>query len=293
MASDLPVNKRRVWVWADSHNGLVVDGKDCSDWADRAAREFLRNVGSPDYALVLGDVSHAYKEEQFRRYARLRARSGIERWYEIVGNHDFHATETGLYQRIVREEARYVLLDGNLCWVFVSAERGRAAGILRAPTRRWLKQVVARHQDKNLVVCSHQLVVNTVRRTHPVRDFECVLNPREWVSDLRRHYRVDAWLGAHEHGGRRTRDQVARKGRTTFINVASFTHAYHTEACNSYLFEMRAGEREIRARCRDHDRGKFIGPFAARIPLPYPLEFDAQPRIVDLGPGLRTARAAT
>ena len=279
---DLPVDRRSVWAWADSHNGQVVDGKDGGRWAELSADEMFRNVGRPDYVLVLGDVSHAYKENQFRRYARLRRKSSIARWYEIIGNHDFHGTETGLYQKIVRPEARYVVLDGSLCWVFVSAERGRAAGILRAPTRRWLEKVVAKHQDKNLIICSHQLVANTVRRTHPTRDFECVLNPRHWVSGLRRRYRIDAWLGAHEHGLPRTPDMVKRRGRTTFFNVASFSHSYGTQACNSYLFEMRAGKREIVARCRDHDQARFVPELGTRIPLPFPLRFDAQPQIVDV-----------
>ncbi len=279
---DLPTDRRQVWIWADSHNGKKWDGKDGGLWAERSTDELLRHVGTPDYALVLGDVSHAYRESEFRRYARLRRTSGIARWYEIVGNHDFHGTESGLYQKIVRREFHYVLLDGNLCWIFVSAERGRAAGILRAPTRRWLKQAVAKHQDKNLIVCSHQLVVNTVRQTHPRINFECVLNPRRWVSSLRRSYRIDAWLGGHEHGPKRSKDQVKRKGRTTFFNVASFSHAYHTEACNSFVFEMSIGGKEIRALCRDHDVGAYVEEFETRVPLPYPLKFDPQPRIVEV-----------
>jgi hypothetical protein len=284
---DLSTRHRRVWVWADSHNGQTVDGKDGGRWAELATQEMLERVGPADYVLILGDVSHAYKEAHFRRYARLRRRSGIPRWYEIVGNHDFHGTETGLYQRIVRREFRYVVLDGNLCWVFVSAERGRAAGILRAPTRRWLKEVVRKYQDKNLIVCSHQLVANTVRRTHPRKDFECILNPRQWVSNLRRHYRIDAWLGGHEHGPPRDERMALRKGRTTFINVASFSHSYGTEACNSFWLEMKAGGREIAARCRDHDAGRFVDAFGTRISLPFPLRLGRQPALVDVGPGSR------
>jgi len=283
-APDLSTGRRTAWAWADTHAGKDWDGVDGGVWARRSMREMIRNVGRPDYVLQLGDVTHAYKDAEFQEYARLRDRSGIGRWYEIVGNHDFHGTESGLYQKYIGKPHRYVVLDGNVAWVFVSAERGRAAGILRAPTRRWLRNVVAKYQDRNLILCSHQLVVNTVRRTHPEQDFEAVLNPRRWVSELRRHYRIDAWLAAHEHGPRRTRDQVARKGRTTFINVASFSHAYHTEACNSYLLVMRAGARELWARCRDHDRRKFIGAFSAHIPLPFPVELSARPEIVDIGP---------
>ncbi|MFW6158750.1 MAG: metallophosphoesterase family protein [Planctomycetota bacterium] len=279
---DLSIRRRTVWAWGDSHNGRVVDGTDGAEWAEWSTRELIEHVGRPDYVVQLGDVAHGYQADQFRQYAELRRASGIPRWYEIIGNHDYHGTESGVYQRYVGRERHYVMVDGNLCWVFVSAERGRALGIIRAATRRWLRTVLAEHQDRNVIVCTHQVVANTVRRSTPTTDEinYRLLTPIRWVSELRRHSRIDLWLFAHEHGPPRTPDQFVRAGRTTFANVASISHIYHTEACNSFWLEMRAGAREIVCRCRDHDRERFVPALGGTAPLPFPVELSPQPRII-------------
>jgi hypothetical protein len=273
---------RSVWVWADAHGGLEVDGRDAAEWAELALAELLDNVGRPDYVLELGDVAHAYKEEQFRRYARMRDTSGIPLWFQIVGNHDFHGTENGLYQKYVGWERDYVLVDGNLAWVMVSAERGRACGILHAPTRRWLKRVLGAYRDRNIVLCSHQVPAHTLRRSHPAKNIERILTPVPWVSDLRRHCRVDGWLCGHEHGPPRDGRQAVRVGRTTFINVASISKAYHTKASVSFVLEMREGERVIHARCRNHDERRFVADFSIDIPIPFPLRLGEVPVIRDV-----------
>jgi len=279
---DLPAQRRQIWVWSDSHIGRMVDGKDGGEWAGLSVRDLLANVGTPDYALVLGDITHGGKLEAFQTYATLRNQSGIARWYELVGNHDYKGIETGLYPKYVRPEERYVLCDGNLVWIFLSAERGRAAGILNEPTRAWLPKVLAKHQDKNIVVCSHQVIAHTVRYSDPQADFETVLHPTDWIAELLKTYRVDLWLCGHEHGPKRDRNQIRRVGHTTFINIASLSHLYGTQACNSFVLEMTAGDKEIAARCRHHDREQYIERFSVRVPLPRPLTFASQPRIIDV-----------
>ena len=287
---DLLTRRRRVWVWADTHIGLGKDGKDGGEWAELSIREMQKNLAAPDYTLVLGDITHRYRPEEFREYARLREFSGWPRWYELVGNHDFNGTTSGEYWRHVRREERYVLLDGNVAWILVSAERGKSDGILRPPTRAWLKKVVAKHQDKNVIVCTHQLVENTLRDS----DHDgAVIYPDDWIKQLLKDHRIDVWLCGHEHAGRRDRRQIRKIGRTLFVNVASLSHAYHTRACNSFLFEMNAGERAFDARCRHHDLEKYVPTLSTRVELAYAMRFDTRPRIVDvLPPSAYDPRAA-
>jgi predicted MPP superfamily phosphohydrolase len=278
---DLPVHERRVWLWADSHNGLPKGGKDGAQWAELSLREMQKNLPPPDYTLVLGDITHRYKPEEFRAYHRLRAMSGWPRWYELAGNHDFNGTTSGDYQRYVRSEERYVLVDGNLAWIFVSAERGMSDGIVRPPTRRWLPEVLAKHQDKNVIVCTHQLVEDTLRDS----DHDgAVLHPTEWIAQLLKDHRIDVWLCGHEHGPKRDRRQIRRIGRTMFINVASLSHAYGTQACNSFMFRMTAGTRRVEALCRHHDRERYVPRLGTEFELPHPVRFQRQPEIVDVLP---------
>jgi len=278
---DLAVDTRRVWAWADTHIGMQKDGKDGAEWGELSIREMQKNLAPPDYTLVLGDITHWYKREQFREYARLRELSRWPRWYELVGNHDFNGTTSGDYWRHVRREERYVLLDGNLAWIMVSSERGKSDGIVRPPTRAWLPKVLAKYQDRNVIVCTHQLVENTLRHT----DHDgAVIHPQEWIRQLLKDYRIDLWLCAHEHGPKRDHRQIKKIGRTMFINVASLSHAYGTQACNSFMLEMTAGKKTVEARCRHHDIEKYVPKLSTRFDLPFALRFDAQPRIVDVLP---------
>ena len=278
---DLATAERRVWVWADTHIGMRKDGKDGAEWGELSIRETQKNLAPPDYVAVLGDMTHGYRREQFKAYARLKRLSGWPRWYELVGNHDFNGTTSGDYWRSVRREERYVLLDGNLAWVFVSAERGKSDGIVRPPTRRWLPRVLAKHRDKNVIVCSHQLVENTLRYSD---HSGAVISPTGWIAKLLEEHRIDVWLCGHEHGPKRDHRQIKRIGRTTFINVASLSHAYGTQACNSFLFEMSEGSRTFAALCRHHDRERYVKNLSTVVELPYPMRFQAQPEIVDVLP---------
>jgi 3',5'-cyclic AMP phosphodiesterase CpdA len=267
--------RRCIWVLADSHIGHVDDGRDGADWLALSIADMRRYAPRIDYALFLGDASHGYRPEQFRRYVRLRRGSGIRRWYEIAGNHDYHGVESGDYGRIVRAPLRYTVVDGNLAWVFFSAERGRAAGLIGEETAAWLANRLARYQDRNLVVCSHQLVFGTVDHSDNEERF---LHPCEVVADLRSRFRVDLWLSGHYHSRPRIPADAVRKDGTTFINVASVSHVYNTAACNSFLLEAGGGSRVMRARCRVHDAGRFDPRFEVRVPFPYPFVFDPLPR---------------
>jgi predicted phosphodiesterase len=278
----LSTKTRTVWAWSDSHIGRIADKKDGAQWAEMAVDDLIKNMPKPDYALVLGDITHHAKPESLKTYARLRRKAGITRWYEMAGNHDYKGIESGDFGKIVRKEEQYVLQDGNLVWIFIPAERGRSAGMLHEPTRKWLPKQLAKHQDKNVIVCSHQMVANTLRYSDPKHDTEGVLNPGDWIAKLLKKYRVDVWFCGHEHGPKRDKGQVRRIGRTTFINVASLSHLYGTQASNSFLLEMTAGKKEIVAKLRHHDRAQYVERLSVRLPLPLPIRFDAEPKIISV-----------
>ena len=269
-----PPATRRVWVSADAHIGFVAGGRDGGDWLELAARDAVENMGPIDFALFLGDATHAFTAEQFERYMHIRRHSGIGHWYEIVGNHDFHGTESGDWQRIVGGPFRFTLIDGNVAWICFSAERGRAAGKVSPETRTWLAEQLARHQDKNVIVCSHQLVYDTIAGSE---DMERFLHPDRAIRDLLDRFRVDLWLGGHLHGRPRTAEDAGRVDGTTFINVASVSHIYGTQAANSFLLLAEAGGTRMRARCRIHDEARYAENLEVTIPFPHPLRFGPLP----------------
>jgi len=266
--------QRRVWALADAHIGREIDGRDGDAWLAMAIDDVRRRFPPVDYALFLGDMTARYEAEEFRKYVRLRDGSGIRWWYEIAGNHDFHGTETGDYQRIIRAPLRYTMVDGNTAFIFFSAERGRAAGLLGEETAAWLADRLARHQGRNVVVCAHQAVHNTVARSD---DFERYLHPHEVVADLLSRYRVDLWLSGHTHSRPRLVADAAVMDGTTHINVASVSHVYNTEASNSFLLEMTPGSRVMRARCREHDAGRWRREFEVKARFPFPFDFGPLP----------------
>ena len=274
------VPSRRIWILADAHIGHVDDGRDGADWLALAIEDARRNLAPIDYALFLGDATHSYQPTQFRRYVRLRKASGIRFWYEIAGNHDYHGVEAGSYRRIVGAPLRYTMVDGNVAWVFFSAERGRAAGLVSEKTARWLADRLGRFQDRNLIVCSHQAPCDTTDHTD---HYERCLHPREVVADLLERFRIDLWLSGHYHSRPRIAEDAVRRGRTTFVNVASVSHVYNTAASNSFLMEAENGSRTVRLRLRVHDAERFAPEFEVRVRFPFrwrigPLPGRAMPR---------------
>lgn len=268
---------RRVWLLADTHIGRVEDGKDGDQWLRLAIQDLQANLPPVDYALFLGDMTARYTSRQFQKYAQLRDASGISPWYEIAGNHDYHGIESGEYFKWTISPLRYVVLDGNACWLFASAERSNAAGLMGEQTAEWLKESILQHQDKNIILCTHQLVYGTVE--YSTRDAR-YLHPRERVEKLLKEVRVDLCLGGHAHFAPRSTEYAKREDQTTFINVASITHAYNTGACLSYILEMQDGSREASMRCRIHDDRRFAPEFSLTVRFPYPFHFGHRPHLV-------------
>ncbi len=281
---------RRIWVAGDTHIGCAdkADGRDGADWFRLALEDVQAHLGPLDYALFLGDMTHHSRPDEFRAYVELRDSSYISTWYEIAGNHDFQAVKTGAYARWVKCPLRFTVLDGNCAWFFASAERGGAAGWMSDETVAWLRDSIRSHEDKNIIVCTHQLVYGTVRfSTSEYRYLHREPHPKEWVDDFLKEVRVDLWLGGHAHF--HSRDKEApdpvkspgppswyRRGHTTFINIASITHAYNTEACLSYLLVMKEGTKRAEARCRIHDHppgARWARQHSVQIQFPHAWKF--------------------
>jgi predicted phosphodiesterase len=259
---------RRVWLLSDVHAAYWADRRDGADWLKMAVQDLRDNVQDVAYAVCLGDMTHQSAAAGFRKYTEVRDAAHLGRWYELAGNHDYRAIQSGLYARYVKSPLRSVVLDGSTAWFLVSAQSGGSAGLISQDGADWLCRNIQRHQaDKNIIVCSHHLVYNTVLYSKQVSRY---LHPKERVADVLKRVRVDLWLCGHAHSRPRTPDCAATRGRTTFVNVASVSHAYGTRMANSCLLEVANGSRNALIRCRDHDRGRYLAEHDVRVTFPHP-----------------------
>ncbi len=261
---------RRIWVLADPHIGHVSDDRDGGDWLAMVMADRRDGIGPVDYAINLGDASHQSLAEQLDRWVELRDSSGVGPWFEIVGNHDFRSFSSGLFSRIVGAPRYWEVVDGNVAIFSLPAERGNAAGMLIPPVEAWLRERIAAHADKNIILAAHQFPYDTVANSTKVP--RC-LYPRDAVERFCRDVHVDLWLGGHVHSQPRTPDCSVVRNGTTFINAASASHTYNTEACNSIVLELRAGSRQAGGLCRDHDRARFLPEHEIAIRFAHPCEF--------------------
>lgn len=271
--------EKHIWLWSDAHISRDVGGKDGSAWLQMAIDDTVKALPQPAYTLVLGDLTHGGSEEHLAAYAGIRSKAQTKHkmkpWYEIVGNHDWKGVEAGHYAKLVRPERSYCLEDGNLLWILISAERAWSRGIISGKKQAWMEKIIGANQDKNIIVCSHQTVANTVRYTNPKGKYDIgrILQPVDWIRKLLRKYRIDAWLSGHEHRSRRDHNMIRRVGHTTFINIASVSHVYNTKASHSFMMTLSPGAREIKARCREHDTQRFLQQrFSTTIPMRFPLK---------------------
>ncbi len=251
----------------DAHIGHVSDDRDGGDWLRMSVEDAAGDVGGIDYVVNVGDLTHQSLDEQLRTYADIRERSGIGRWFEMSGNHDMKSVFRGAYADIAGCPRYWTLVDGNMVFLSLPAERGNAAGLFVPEVESWLRGRIAAHQDKNIIICAHQFPYDTVdRSTRPAR----CLYPHETVKRFRDDVRIDFWLGGHIHSGPRQKTATVTKGATTFMNVASVSHTYDTEVCNSVFLDVEDGSQQVTARCRDHDHRNFMDDHEVKVGLTYP-----------------------
>lgn len=300
---------RRVWVWSDSHIGLCSEtsgDRDGAVWLQAAVDDIRDRVGPVVFTLSLGDVSTSSKQTEYDLYTgiRRRAGAGFGPWFEIPGNHDFAGVRDGLWNTSVTPRRRFILTDGNGVWICLGVENSGAGGKISQATLRWLREAIAANQERNIIVCTHQAVPHTVHDSKkdwrvlycevagdpppdpPPPDADPEAPKRETcdaalqrVERLVDDLRVDLWLCGHIHSTKRTPDFIARRGRTTFIDVASITQAYGNKPSCSFVLEFRDGSRTVEARYREHGTGTFDKKFSTTVEFPRPWSFSGPPQL--------------
>lgn len=257
---------RRIWALGDAHIGQEADGRDGADWLRLAVDDMRANLQPIDYVLYVGDMTAAYQESELQEFAEIRGQSGLDPWYEVVGNHDFQSTVLGTYDRWIRCPKYWSLLDGNLAIFALPAERCNAAGLFLPEVDAWLRREVVAAAGRNIILCAHSFPYDTVE--HSTRVIRC-LYPRAAVARFLEEVRVDLWLGGHIHMRPRTAAWCVRKGPTTFLNAAGVSHAYGTRASTSMLLEIAPGSQRLVIRCRHHETQAFLPEFEATVNLPF------------------------
>ncbi len=260
---------RKVWVLSDLHSGLTEGGKDGAEWFGAACKDMQKDHADIAYAMTLGDIAHGGNEPQLKNYITTRDASGIKTWYEIAGNHEYHGGKADTFIQLIRSTDPYSIVDGNLVWIFLSDELPGVQGDLTPKTCDWLESELAKHKGKNIIVCSHQGVKDTTIKTN---QGDRHLHPADRISAIIAKSEIALWMSGHEHHSPYSEKHIARVENTTYINVASMSHAYKTGSSQSCLLEFVPGAKELVARRREHDTQKFLPEFEVKIPLLYPIE---------------------
>lgn len=256
--------KRRVAVMSDIHIGLRSDDRDGEGWLAATLEDLEEHAETIHYGLTLGDITHHGDRASLKRYLSLRAESRIPRWYELAGNHEHRGGGIRHYRDLIGDTAPYCVIDGNVAWFFLSDERARIPGNMTDRSYRWLRENIALHREKIVVLCSHQIPPNTIRRSS--EDIFCI-HPRKKVTELFSDFPIDLSLCGHEHHRPYSKGSMARLDGTSYINVASVSHAYGTGTSASTILELEDGSDEIVVRRRHHDRAEFLGEFRTNVPL--------------------------
>ena len=255
---------RRVMAMSDLHIGRIDDDKDGAEWLRLALEDVATNLPDIACGITLGDITQHGRGDDLDLYLKHTRSHRIPQWFELAGNHEYYHGHIDEYTQRIRSLDPLLHVDGNIAWFFLSDEKDSRKGNLTDSTLDWLRENLRKYKDHITVVCSHQLVANTIRNSdqtpfqlHPVDKIQAILD----------EYSVDLWMCGHEHHSPYTREKVARRGNTTFVNVASLSHSYGTRGSGSTILEFSNGSRELRVRRRDHDQGIFRKEFEIVVPL--------------------------
>jgi hypothetical protein len=249
---------------SDIHIGMTADGQDGATWLGRSLDDIKRNVETIDYGLTLGDITHNGDSESLRKYLSLRDGGVVPRCFELAGNHEHHDHGIRHYQALIRSRKPYCFVDGNIAWFFLSDETKWIPGNVSDRSYRWLKENIHRHEDKIIIVCSHQLPPNTIRRSN--EDIFC-LHPKRKIKELFSSMPIALSLCGHEHHKPYSRANMTRQDGTSYLNTASISHAYGTGTSASLILELEENSNRIVARRRNHDQQRYQKEFEYQIPL--------------------------
>lgn len=260
---------RKVWVMSDLHCGYSEGGKDGAEWVALACKDMQQEHADIAYALTLGDITHGGTEQQLKNYLTTRDASGIKTWYEVAGNHEYHGGKADFFTTLIRSTDPYSAVDGNLVWIFLSDQKAGVAGELTPEGCDWLEAELAKNKGKNIIVCSHQGVKDTTIDTDLSSRF---LSPADRIAALIEKSEIALWMSGHAHHKPYSAEYIKKVEKTTYINVASMSHAYNTKSSQSFLLGFKPGTKEVIARRRTHDTKTFLPEFEVKIPLLYPIE---------------------
>lgn len=265
---EIPIPTKRVFVCSDIHIGYIEDDLDGDVWFDRALSD-LKTIGPIDYGLALGDIAHNGMSEEMQKYVAIRGTSHISTWYELAGNHEYFNGEIESFYNIVNPGKTYMVVDGNLVWFFLSDEVAGPEGNFSDKTFVWFIDMLAKNQDKIIIVCTHQCVYGTVRdSTNSNRH----IYPVEMIAEILNRFRIDLWLCGHQHYYPYSSEDMYYDGTTWFINVSSMHHGYSTKMSQSVILDFHQGTKEITAYHRSHDMGQFDTAFTVTVPVPFPIQ---------------------
>lgn len=263
-AADQPAT-RRLWFLSDLHCGHAADGKDGAGWFSGACEDLKANKIDIHRAFTLGDLTHHGDEEQLKSYLQVRSSSGIAKWDELAGNHEYEKNKSiAAYEKLIRSIQPYSVIEGNVLTIMLSDEKGGVEGNLSEDTCLWLENELAKHQDKVTIVCSHQLVKSTVLASEQKARH---LHPADRIQDIIAKSKIDLWLCGHEHHSPYSAKHIVRRDQTTYINVASMNHAYGTGSSQSAVMELVPGGSELVIRRRDHDKQQYLPGYEVKVPL--------------------------
>lgn len=255
---------------SDIHIGKEVNGADGEAWFRHSLDDLRENVDEIHYGLTLGDIAHHGRSASLQRYLRLRNSSPIPRWFEIAGNHEHRGDGIEGFRDLVGNTDPYCFVDGNIAWFFLSDERERTPGHMSDKSYEWLRSTMKRHRDKIIILCTHQLPPNSVRRSD--EGIFCI-HPKEKVRKLFRDRPIVLSLFGHEHHAPYSLENAACRGGTTYLNIAALCHASGTRTSASWILELQENRRVIVAKRRDHIGRQYQKRFQRQIPLPMPIRF--------------------
>ncbi len=245
----------RVWVLADIQPRNSKHRKAFT----RAVNDINASVPEVQFAVVAGDIVNSPSPEVFDWYIKEKSSSYINKWHEIIGNHDLKTDDGVLFRKKLQVQPHYSRSYGNMLFIFLSDEvRGKPTEI-NDDTFEWWKNLVINNQDKILVVITHAPLEGSKIPFSSFRDRQILRSER--FRNILKKYRVDLWLSGHlhlPHGLTNTLNTVSKLNNATFIHVSSIRpEIFGLKHSQSRILDFFCDEDKVRVMSRDHSRKRW------------------------------------
>lgn len=245
----------RIWALAD------IQPKNSSHRYSftKAINDINQNVPDVNFSIVAGDIVNRAKSETFDWYLNERNKSYIDKWFEIIGNHDLKSDKGKLFKEKLREEVNYNIEYGNLLFIFLSDEIGGKPTDISDETFLWWKDLVINNQDKIIIVVTHAPLEGSNIPYSTRHDRKILGSDR--FREILKNYKVDLWLSGHLHLPHEFTNSLNKNGElngTTFIHISSirpeilgFKHS------QSRILDFYCDEDKVLIKSRDHDSAEW------------------------------------